>query len=122
MWNDICADNRVYISKSWLGLKTTVKSVSTGSVIVAKKIELSLQDGDSLRRVLQSSDEMMLKSLETFHLKETPNGNYMLEACVSRDETYVALLLLQYKQLDYVPVTNVLVYEGENARIISRMF
>ena len=45
----------------------------------------------------------------------------MLEACVSRDGTYVALLLLQYKQLDYVPVTDVMVYESENARIISRM-
>ena len=54
-------------------------------------------------------------------MNETPNGNYILEACVSRDGTYVALLLLQYKQLDYEPVTDVLVYEGESAQIISRI-
>lgn len=121
MWKDICADTRIYVSKSWLGFKTLAKCASTGSVIDAKKIELSQQEGDSLCRVLHSSTETLLKAVENLHLNETPNGNYILEACVSRDGTYVALLLLQYKQLDYESVTDVLVYEGESAQIISRI-
>lgn len=122
MWNDICADSRVYISKSWFGLKTVAKCASTGSVIEPKKVQLDQQDGERLQRILRTSSESLILAVEDFHLKESYNGRYMLECCVSKDETYVAMLLFQFKNFDYEPVSDVVVYEGENAKIISRIF
>ncbi|MBO7637051.1 MAG: hypothetical protein J6S89_10805 [Paludibacteraceae bacterium] len=122
MWNDICADARVCISKSWFGLKTVVKCASTGSVIEPKKVQLDQQDGDRLQRILRTSSENLTQAVENFHLKESYNGRYILESCVSKDGMYVAMLLLQFKNFDYEPVTDVVVYEGENAKIISQIF
>ena len=122
IWNDICADARVCVSKSFMGLKTTVKYVPTGSVVDVKNYELSVQDGGCLLHILHSSRDKLLNEMETFRLKEVPNGNYKLEACVSQDGEFVALLLLHFKDYSYERVTDVLVYEGEDAKIISKMF
>ncbi len=122
MWNDICADARIYISNSWFGLKTIVKCASTGSVIEPKKVQLDQQDGDRLQRILRTSSENLNQAVENFHLKESYNGRYILESCISKDGTYVAMQLLQFKSIDYEPVTDVLIYEGEEAKVISRIF
>lgn len=122
MWNDICADTRVCISNSWFGLKTVVKCASTGSVIEPKRVQLDLQDGVQLQRILHASSENLAKAVEDFHLKESYNGQYLLETCISKDGTFVAMQLLQFKSIDYEPVTDVLIYEGEEAKVISRIF
>lgn len=122
MWNDICADTRVCISKSWFGLKTVVKCATTGSVIEPKKVQLNQQDGDRLQRILRASSENLTQAVEDFHLKESYNGHYLLEARVSKDKTYVAMQLLQFKNFDYEAVTTVFIYEGDEAKVISRIF
>lgn len=122
MWNDICADARISISKSMLGLKTTATYVSTQSVIDARTIEYTPQDGDRIRRILESSVNELAKAIGDFRPKEVPNGNYMLEVARSRDGQFVALLLQQFTRMSYEPVTKTLFFEGEAAKVISQLF
>jgi len=122
MWNDICADARISISKSMLGLKTTTTYVPTQSVLDARTIEYTPQDGDRIRRILESSVNELAKSIGDFRPKEVPNGNYMLEVTRSRDGQFVALLLQQFTRMSYEPVTKTLFFEGEAAKVISQLF
>lgn len=122
MWNDICADARISISKSMLGLKTTATYVPTQSVIDARTIEYTPQDGDRIRRILESSVNELAKAIGDFRPKEIPNGNYMLEVTRSRDGQFVALLLQQFTRMSYEPVTKTLFFEGEAAKVISQLF
>lgn len=122
MWNDICADVRISISKSMLGLKTTATYVPTQSVIDARTIEYTPQDGDRIRRILESSVNELAKSIGDFRPKEVPNGNYMMEVARSRDGQFVALLLQQFTRMSYEPVTKTLFYEGDAAKVISKLF
>ena len=122
MWNDICADARISISKSMLSLKTTATYVPTQSVIDARTIEYTPQDGDRIRRILESSVNELAKAIGDFRPKEIPNGNYMLEVARSRDGQFVALLLQQFTRMSYEPVTKTLFFEGEAAKVISQLF
>lgn len=122
MWNDICADARISISKSMLGLKTTATYVPTQSVIDARTIEYTPQDGDQIRRILESPVNELAKAIGDFRPKEVPNGNYMLEVVRSRDGQFVALLLQQFTRMSYEPVTKTLFFEGEAAKVISQLF
>ena len=122
LWNDICADARISISKSMLGLKTTVVYVPTQSIIDARTIEYSPLDGDRLRRIFSTPREDLAEVVNDFHPKEIPNGNYMLEIARSCDGLFVALLLQQFMQMSYEPVTSTLFFEGVDAKIISQLF
>ena len=122
MWNDICADARISISKSMLGLKTTRTYVPTQSVLDARTIEYTPQDGDRIRRILESPVNELAKAIGDFRPKEVPNGNYMLEVARSRDGQFVALLLQQFTRMSYEPVTKTLFFEGEAAKVISQLF
>ena len=122
MWNDICADARISISKSMLSLKTTATYVPTQSVIDARTIEYTPQDGDRIRRILESSVNELAKAIGDFRPKEVPNGNYMLEVVRSRDGQFAALLLQQFTRMSYEPVTKTLFFEGEAAKVISQLF
>ena len=121
MWNDICADARIGISKSMLGLKTTAVYVPTQSVIDARTIEYTPQDGDQWRTILSLPRKELVKAIAGFRPKAVPNGNYLLEVCQSRDGQFVALLLQQFTRMSYEPVTDTLFFEGDDARILSEL-
>ncbi len=61
-------------------------------------------------------------AIGNFHPKEVANGNYMLELALSEDGNYLALLLHQFTQLSYEPVTQMLTFEGNEAQTISKLF
>lgn len=121
MWDHICADTRISVSKSMLGLSTTATYVPTHSIIDAKTIEYSPATGERLKTILGTPAEGLARAIEGFRPEPTVNGNYMLEACASRDGAFVALMLLQFQQMSYEPVTGVLVYEGDAARIAGQL-
>lgn len=122
MWNHICADSRISISKSMFGLKTNVTYVPTQSAVDARTIEYSPADGERLKRIIESPREELAKMIGDFRPKEVPNGNYLLEIAQSRDGKFVALLLQQFCQLSYEPVTQTLIFEGDAAKAISKLF
>lgn len=122
MWNDICADNRISISKSLFGLKTIVTYNKTQSKVSARTIQLSPSDGEHLKRFLEKPKNDIESAIGNFHPKEVANGNYMLELAQSEDGNFLALLLHQFTQLSYEPVTQMLTFEGNEAQTISKLF
>ena len=46
----------------------------------------------------------------------------MVEVCTSRDGVFAAILLHQFTRMSYEPVTDVVVFEGEDARTITKLF
>ena len=121
MWNDICAESRISISKSMFGLKTNVTYVPTQSAIEACTLEYSPEDGEHLKRIIESTKDGIEKAIGNFRPREVPNGNYLLEVAKSQDTKFVALLLQQFVQLSYEPVTKTLIFEGDEAKAISKM-
>ena len=122
MWNSICADARISVSKSLFGLRTAVIYTPTNSVIDARTVELSPADGEHVRRILSSPREDLAQVIGDFCPKPVANGNYMAEVCTSRDGAFAAILLHQFTRMSYEPVTEVVVFEGEDARTITKLF
>lgn len=122
MWNGICADACIGISKSLFGLRTTAVYTPTNSIIDARTIELSPADGEHLRRILSSPRKELAQAIGDFRPKPVVNGNYMTEVCASRDGAFLAVLLQQFTRMSYEPVTDVLIFEGDEARAIAKLF
>ena len=121
MVSAISKDSRIEIRKSFLG--TSVSYRATGSKIKVFKAECSAECGQQMERVLKSTDASLEKTVQTTaQFKETPMGHYMLEGLVSADHEYVALRLYRFVELSYSPVTELKVYEGAKAQIVSRLF
>ena len=122
MWNTICADARISISKSLLGLRTTATYTPTNSIVDAKSFEFSPADGDRLKRLLEAPKEKIAAAIDGFRPKATINGNYIAELCVSRDGQFLAVQLLQFIHMSYEPVTSVLIFEGNDAIALRTLF
>lgn len=122
MWNNICADTRISVSKSLFGLRTTAVYTPTNSVIDVQTIELSPSDGERLRRLLNTPREDLAKAIGDFRPKPVANGNYMAEVISSRDGAFLAVLLQQFMRMSYEPVTDVLIFEGNDAKTFKQLF
>ena len=46
----------------------------------------------------------------------------MAEVCASRDGAFLAVQLHQFTRISYEPVTDVLIFEGNDARIVKELF
>ena len=122
MWNNICADTRISVSKSLFGLRTTAVYTPTNSVIDVQTIELSPSDGERLKRLLNTPREDLAKAIGDFRPKPVANGNYMAEVISSRDGAFLAVLLQQFMRMSYEPVTDVLIFEGNDAKTFKQLF
>lgn len=122
MWNNICSDARIGIKKTMFGLFSTVIYTPTGSPVDAVQLEYSHADGNRMNQILSTSSEEMAELMAEFRPKPQLNGNYLAEVCHSRDGVFLAVRLYQFSQLNYVPVSDVLVFEGEQARTVREMF
>ena len=122
MWNTICNDLRINISKSFFGMRTKATYKQTGSTIKARTIEYSPSDGERLKSILATPKEQMSKSIGDYRPKPTVNGNYMIEICKSEDNKFIVLQLLQFNRLEYEPVSELLFFEGDEAKTIGKLF
>lgn len=122
MGKTICADARISISKSLFGLRTTATYIPTNSMIDAMTAEYAPADGEQLKRLLDTPREKMAAAIAGFRPKATVNGNYMVEVYMSRDGAFLAVQLHQFARMSYEPVTDVLVFEGDEARTLSQLF
>lgn len=122
MWESICADARISISKSLFGLRTTATFKPTNSVIDANTFEYSPEEGKRVKNILDMPKEKMADAIGNFCPKTVDYGNYKSEVCASRDGAFLAVQLFQFVQLNYEPVTGVLIFEGKEAATISKLF
>lgn len=79
-----------------------------------------VQQGDEHKEYIKQHDSMV-KAIGNFRPKEVSNGNYLLEVAKSQDAKFVALLLQQFVQLSYEPVTKTKIFEGDEAKAITKM-
>ena len=122
IWKDICDNNHISINKSLFGLRTTAVFKPTGSIIDACVMEFSPADGEQLMRILCSPSEDIPQAIGNFRPKPISNGNFLAEVCTSRDGNFLAVRLYQYSQLNYNASTGLLIFEGEDARAIGKLF
>lgn len=122
MWDTICRDARISIRKSMLGLRTTAIFQPTNSPLEATTVELSHDDGERLRHILGQPAKELIKAIADFRPKPTVNGNYITEIVCSQDGAFLAIQLLQFIQLNYEPVTDVSVFEGDEAKALQQLF
>lgn len=122
MWNTICTDARISVSKSLFGMRTTVTYQPTGSQLDVIRAEYQSADGERLKHILTSPRETLAKAIDSFHPKNVANGNYMAEVCVSSDGAFLAVQLLHFSQLSYEPATDVLIFEDDEARLVRQLF
>lgn len=118
----ICGDERISVSSSFFGLTTKAVYRPTGSIVDADVMELTREEGNQLKAVVEAPRGQLARLAADCHLQSTVNGNYMLEKVVSRDHAFVALRLYQFLQMQYEAVTDVLVFEGDDARLVAQMF
>ena len=122
MGKTVCADERIAVSKALLGLRTRVTYLPTNSNVDVKTLEYSAADGDKLKAVLTGNRGELGKAVAGFRPQPTVNGNYLVELCLSADRAFVAVQLLRIAQMSYEPVSDVLMFEGDEARTVSQLF
>ena len=122
MWDSICTDARICINKSMFGLRTTVTFSPTCSVIDVNRFEYSPEDGERIKHILETPRDRMTATIGDFRPKTIDYGNYLAEVCASRDGAYLAVQLFQFQKLNYEAVTEVLIFEGQEAATISKLF
>ena len=122
MWHTICTDARISINKSLFGLSTTAIYIRTNSPLSAYIFEYSHDDGEKLKSILESPREKLSNIIGDFHPKKTVNGNFMVEVCASHDGQFIAVLICQFVQMSYEPVSDVLIFEGQDAQTIKQLF
>lgn len=122
MWESICNDTRIHIEKKMFGLRTLATYTKSGSEIEAVILEYSPNDGTRLKQLLELPVSKLAVAMGHFRPRATVNGNYMLELCRSKDGAFLALMLKQYLNMVYEPVTNVFIYESEDAKTVGMLF
>ena len=121
IWDEICTDARLGVSKSLFGLRTTVTYRPTGSKLDANIAGYSPADGAQIKRIIENFHESTVKDLGNFRPKAIPNGNYQVEVCASQDGEYLAVMMYQFIHLGYEPVTGMHTFEGEKARLLKQI-
>ena len=121
VWNSICTDARIGVKSSLFGLRSAAVYNPTDSIIDVRVLEFSSDDGEQLKRILSASGVDRAKAIGAFRPKPISNGNYLAEVCTSRDGAFLAIQLFQFSVLNYEPVTEVHIYEGDDARLVGKL-
>ncbi|MBQ7181919.1 MAG: hypothetical protein IJR87_11615 [Bacteroidaceae bacterium] len=122
MWDSICADARISVSKSLFGLRATAVYKPTNSVLDALVVEFSPDDGKRMKHILELPVEGLGKAIGDYRPRPIDNGNYMAEMCASRDGSFLAVRLYQFVSMSYEPVTGVICFEGSAALMVRQLF
>ena len=119
----IFSNDKISLKKSFMGFSTSVIYTPTGSTVKAFGEEYSQDAGNKIEAVINAKDENLEAAVnEAAGVKPSAMSTIRLEGCISADHEFVALQLLSYKDLRYTPITDVRIYEGKSAEIVSRLF
>lgn len=118
----VMALNNIEVKKGFLGLGTKLIYKPTDSVVKIKENEYSAEDGKKLETILAAKPENLDDTISKNPVYVKELGNARLEACVSSDHQFAAVMLLSFKDLSYSPVTGMHVYEGKAAEAFAKLF
>ena len=117
----LSADNRITIKKGFLGFGSKVVYNPTSSKIQSYIKEYSPADGERITKIL-TRPVSEIDTAKTERFTESAIGQYMLEMCLSEDRKFVALQLQRFSDFSFKPVSELKVYEGDNAAAIAALF
>jgi hypothetical protein len=119
----IFANEKISVKKSFMGLSTSVVYTPTSSAVKAIGEEYNQEDGNKIEAVINAKDENLEVAVKAAAgVKPAAMSNIRLEGCLSADHEFVALQLLAYRDLRYSPITDVRIYEGKAAEMVSKLF
>ncbi|MBQ9363765.1 MAG: hypothetical protein IJT97_10175 [Bacteroidaceae bacterium] len=116
----IASQSYITISSSFFGLCKKIVYEPTQSSVKPIMQEYTPGMGEQLQRLLSLPLNKWKSELKSKSKPEcTAIGKYRLEACLSDDHQFCALQLLCYGDTYYEPVTELQVYQGEEAKIAA---
>ncbi len=116
-----CALPQVEIKKSLFGLKTSITYKPTQSNIQIVQNEYDVNNGKLIENILLSTPEKLAEEVGKKDITKAGIGKMRLDACVSEDKQFIAAQLLQFVGFNYVPVTDMKVFEGKAAEALSQI-
>ncbi len=114
--------DEVTVKKGFLGLSVKLVYNPTNSVIKIKEKEYSAEDGRKLTEILHTEPENVEEAIAKFPVSAIGMGYVKLQACISDDHQFAAVQLLQFKDFDYKPSTDVHIYQGKAAEAFGKLF
>ena len=122
MGAQIMALDNIQVKKGFLGMGSKLIYKPTNSVVKVKEKEYSAEDGRRLETILTTEPDHMEEAISKNPVSPKEIGNMKLEACISNDHQFAAAQLLGFKDFDYIPVTEVHIYEGKTAEAFAQLF
>lgn len=113
-------DSRIDIRKSLFGILTTAVYIPTGSKLDVFRNDYNTGDGETLKQLFACSEEQLagfLKKCPT--IEPAAMGPARLEGCISDNHQFAALQLFGYSDFSYLPLSEVRIFEGAAAELIS---
>lgn len=120
MAGDFSALPQIEIKKSFFGLKTNITYIPTHSNIHVVQNEYDSVNGEHMEDILLAvSPEKIKELISSYNIVKSSIGKVRVDACISEDKQFVAAQVLQFVDFNYVPVTDMKVFEGQTAEAIA---
>ena len=118
----ISKNQHISYKSSFFGLSRKAVYEPTQSTIRGDVYEYTPADGERLERLLALPTEKLEKELDEKGCPASvPIGQYRLEACTSADGQFAAVQLFRFSDFSYKPVSELLIWEGEDAKIAAKL-
>lgn len=112
---------QVEIKKTLLGLKTSIIYTPTRSKIRITQNEYDTNNGNALQQIILADPKQVIQTIEKYDVTKASIGNVRLDACISDDNQFVAVQLLSFVDLTYIPMTEMKIFEGKSAEAIAKV-
>lgn len=117
-------DNKnIEIVKSFLGLSNKLVYKPTNSKVKVHINCYSSEVEHSVVALLNTPANALVEAAKRLgpKIKATDIAACRLEACVSADKQFAAYQLFRYVNLGFQPITDMVVFEGEAAQIVTNI-
>ena len=111
---------QISIKKSFFGLKTNIIYTTTQSSIQIIQEEYDTTNGKLIVNLLLCSQEKLVAEAGKQNIAKASIGKMRLDVCISEDKQFIAAQLLQFVDLNYVPITDMKVFEGKAAEAFAQ--
>jgi len=112
----ILSHEHVREKKVMFGLITRYEYSPTGSVLRLDYKACGASTGETLRNALEKGVDELKSALKSKKLDFVDIGSMQLAVCQSADHNFVALQLESYYGFMYHPVSEVIIFENDDAR------
>lgn len=115
--------DKVELRKSLFGLSASLVYKPTQSKIKAYQYEYTPAEGDKVEKLLNTPLASLPEKLKSVgNIEQVAIGHVRAEVCMSADRQFLALCLYRFYDSDFHPSTDLRIYEGIEAELVSKIF